>query len=355
MMAIAGTKTDPVAQTWAINDEPVRIREWGTDRMHPLPSEGEAIVGTGTGCDIRLVDPTDRMSRRHAVIAREQSGLFIRDMGSKNGVRIDGERREQSEVAPGAELGLGGLVLIVESTRSIALRSFLARVIGWSAERAQDVDRALRAVRMAATGRASLVLCGGLDSLSIAHSIHRLALGNDRPFVTCDPRRRTSDESARTFQNFTSALDAVEHARGGSVCAWSVRLPHDFDEAQAASWSADTRAQLVICTGRPTKRSRLLGTPIAIPSLVSRRDEIEHVIREYAQDAVAELNVASEANRTADRAWVREHAASSLREIETVTLRLAALRGTDNLNQAAAKLDLAHVSLRRWVERWGLL
>lgn len=65
------------------------------------------------------------------------------------------------------------------------------------------------------------------------------------------------------------------------------------------------------------------------------------MIHEYAQDAVAELGVSSDAIKLADRAWIREHAASSLSEIETTTLRIAALRGTFNLNKAAARLGMA--------------
>jgi hypothetical protein len=53
----------------------------------------------------------------------------------------------------------------------------------------------------------------------------------------------------------------------------------------------------------------------------------------------------------ADHRWVRQHAASSLAEIEKVTLRIVALRASCNLSQAAGRLEMAPVSLTRWIDR----
>jgi pSer/pThr/pTyr-binding forkhead associated (FHA) protein len=47
------------------------------------------LIGRGETCD--LVLPTDDVSREHAVIVRRWSGVQIRDLGSKNGVRVAGQ------------------------------------------------------------------------------------------------------------------------------------------------------------------------------------------------------------------------------------------------------------------------
>jgi hypothetical protein len=67
------------------------------------------------------------------------------------------------------------------------LRSFCARIFGWANDPA--VDHALRSIGLAADHRAALVLLGETDLVPIAYALHRRALGAERPFVMCDPRR----------------------------------------------------------------------------------------------------------------------------------------------------------------------
>jgi hypothetical protein len=53
--------------------------------------------------------------------------------------------------------------------------------------------------------------------------------------------------------------------------------------------------------------------------------------------------------RLHDRADVQDAVTSSLAEIEKATLRIAALRCSSNLSQAAARLGMVPVSVSRWV------
>jgi hypothetical protein len=55
------------------------------------------------------------------------------------------------------------------------LRPFLARLLGWSDERA--VELALRSLTLSLEYRATLVLCGSGDLVPIAWALHRRALG----------------------------------------------------------------------------------------------------------------------------------------------------------------------------------
>ena len=85
------------------------------------------------------------------------------------------------------------MTLLAESGRSIASRSFLARTLGWTDDRLEAVDFALRAIRAAATKRTPLVLCGESDLAPTAFAIHRITHGSARPFVFCrssTPRNR---------------------------------------------------------------------------------------------------------------------------------------------------------------------
>lgn len=352
-MSEISTTNDPTGEGWSIDDTVVRLREWGGDRVHMLPAAGEGLIGTTEGCQIRLEDRTARVSRKHARIWRGHEGWMIEDAGSKNGIRIDGVRVGcgASSIDPGVEIGIGGLTLLAESPRLIALRGFLARVLGWTRDRTVVVDHALRSIRLAAAQRVGLVLSGDAELVAIARSIHRCALGPDRPFVACDPRRRTSKESVRAVANHEQGMRALEAARGGSLCVWGSRLPRDFSQVLRELRDPDARVLLVYCSNKRESSDGLLSTPIDILPLARRAAEVPRIIDEYARDAIAELGATRAAFTKQDRAWVMAHAATSLGEIEKATLRLTAIRMCGSIGRAAARLGMAHVSLARWIGR----
>jgi len=349
-MTIA-TKTDLGADAWAIDDDVVRLREWGTEYVHALPLEPNATltIGSSEACSLQLSDPTGCLSRQHAQLVREATRWIALDLDSKNGMRLDGVRRPKVLLEPGSELGVGGITLIAESARLIALRGFLARILGWSSDRAETVDLAVRSVRLATTRRAALALCGDGDLVPIARGLHRYSLGDDRPFVLCDPRRRTTEHSA-PLENYTVGMDAFRAAIGGSMCMWVKRLPRDFADVTTALRDPGTRVQLIVCGVRPPDSKELVSAPIEVPPLSSRPDEIERVIDEYAGDAVTALH-ASASLTPVDRDWVRLHSATSLPEIEKGTLRIIALREAGNIARAAAMIGMAHASLGEWIGR----
>jgi hypothetical protein len=74
-----------------------------------LPSrEGERrIIGRAPTCDCLVTD--DCVSRVHAELRREPDGWLLRDLGSRNGTRVNGIRViEPVEVRPGDRVNLGG-------------------------------------------------------------------------------------------------------------------------------------------------------------------------------------------------------------------------------------------------------
>lgn len=349
----AFTRTDRSASEWAIDDDVVRLREWGTDRMHGLPLAPiqECTVGAIDTCGIRLDDPSHMVSRLHARLVRERGKWLLVDLDSKNGLRVDGARRSQIALAPGLEIGIGGMTLIAESPLSIELRCFFARLLGWRSDRTELVDYALRSVRMAATRRVALVLCGDGDLVPTALSIHRRARGADRPFIVCDPRRERSKATVRCAESYTTGMEAVVAAAGGSVCMRARRLPRDYEDVVEALRAPQLNVQLIVCGGTEDTYAKHNVTPITIPPLSNRAGEVDRIIQEYAEDAMADLSVPGAAFPFADQAWVREHACTSLPEIEKATLRLVALRASRSLSNAAQRLGMAPVSLSRWIGR----
>jgi pSer/pThr/pTyr-binding forkhead associated (FHA) protein len=351
-LGTAPTRTDAGAAEWRIDDDLVRLREWGTLRTYPLPPQGAAwTLGAAAACALSWRDPDLRVSREHALLFRDRDRWTIRDLDSKNGTRLDGARRSAFSLSPGVEIGLGRVTLIAESQRSIALRDFLARLLGWSEDRLAPTDRALRAVRAAATRRAPLLLCGDGDLVPVAQSLHRETLGGERAFVVCDPRRRTTAATVRSAMSYQDGHRALDAAAGGTVCMHARRLPHDFPSVWAALRDPNARVQLVVCANEPADGRALLADPIVIPPLGRRRGELERIVDEYARDALAWASAPSASFTTADREWVIAHSGWSLPEIEKGTRRLVALRLAGSIAGAAAWLGMSHVSLSQWIGR----
>jgi hypothetical protein len=230
------------------------------------------------------------------------------------------------------------------------LRAFLARVLGWSDERA--VELAIRSLALVLGHRATLVLCGKGDMVPIAQALHRRTLGPEKPFIICDPRRLTSTATVRSAASRTSGVAAFEAATGGTLCLRTRRLPDDFSALVARLRGADD-VLCVLCTGQlaDPHPPLILPAPLVVPLLAGREAELDRIIAEYADDAIAELAAPAASFTADDHVWIRNHAAGSLAEIEAATLRLVALSTSRNLSHAAERLGMAPVSLSRWLGR----
>jgi hypothetical protein len=320
---------------WAIDDPVVRLRRWGTAEVFELPAEAhEWVIGAADDCGLRLHDPTGCISRHHACLTREETAWTLRDLDSTNGVRQDGERRLAFQLAPGVEIEIGSITLLAESTRLVELHRYLQRIIGWRSERAAEVDRALRAVREAATRRAALVLCGDGDLVPIAHRLHGLAVGQDRPFVVGD---------------------SLPSAASGTLCVSIEALPPGFAAVCAALQAPEATARFVICAptrADATDAMTFVGRSalIELPSIASRADEAEQLIVAYADDAVAMLGAPSRGFREYELHWLRQVPIASLSELEETCRRVVALR-TWGVTAGAERLGITHAALSRWARR----
>jgi len=75
-----------------------------------LPS-GRFLIGRAESCQLPLDDPL--VSRHHAAIDVTAGGATLRDLESRNGVRLNGIRISAPErLSPGDKIGIGGVDLI---------------------------------------------------------------------------------------------------------------------------------------------------------------------------------------------------------------------------------------------------
>lgn len=69
-----------------------------------------ATIGRLPECDVTLDDPS--VSRRHARIQRKGNGWAVEDLGSTNGLKVNGTKVGQSDLADGDRLALGSVQLL---------------------------------------------------------------------------------------------------------------------------------------------------------------------------------------------------------------------------------------------------
>jgi len=341
------TSTDRIGPNgWGVQDEISHFREWGTGFVHPLPPKGDtALLGGAADCWLRLWDPSGGISRHHAELTYCDDGWTVTDL-SKNGVFLDGVRLPSFSLTPGAEIQIGPITLIAESPRLVALRELLERLIGWADERREIVDQALCSVRIAATRREPLLLCGASNLVPIARQLHHHALG-DRPFIVCKPGTP-----------YASGMDALDAAAGGTLCVSRRYQPDDLDAVVSALRTASGRALLMVCAhARPrggdiASQIVTVVRAIVLPPLAHRARELPRLIEAYAADAIAAFGGWISPT---DRQWVAENAASSLHEIATATRRIVALHACGEAVTPAAKLlGMSHGALSTWFARRSL-
>lgn len=95
-------------------------------RLVPLLSGGVAptiplarpvvLIGRHPDCDVRIDLP--QVSRRHCCLALANDRLFIRDLGSRHGVRVNGRVVAEERLQPGDEVAIGHLIYRLEEADS---------------------------------------------------------------------------------------------------------------------------------------------------------------------------------------------------------------------------------------------
>jgi pSer/pThr/pTyr-binding forkhead associated (FHA) protein len=336
---------------WSIYDDLIHLRRWASNVIYTMPPCGqESVIGSANGCWLQLQDGARRVSRQHASLSycSDRRRWVLCDLKAKNGMFVDGARRMSCALEPGMEIGVGRITLVAESALLCVLRELLARILGWGM--LEDVDLALRAVRRAAMRRSSLLLCGEGNLISTAMLLHNHTLGPQKPFIVCDPRRKSRAVNAgQAPVNYTDGMTALEAARGGTLCVWRERPPRDFLRIETAIKDPQApRVQLIVCT-HLLPREPGFDHKIVIPRPTQRAHEIDRIIDAYAMDAVVNLNGFLPAD---DREWVRKNASQTLDEIETSTRRLVAIRGANNsVSRAAIRLRMSHGALSTWFAR----
>jgi predicted component of type VI protein secretion system len=71
------------------------------------------LIGRHVECDVRINSP--KVSRRHCCLAMAYDRVLIRDLGSRNGVRVNGRSVDESRLYDGDELAIGPILFRLEA------------------------------------------------------------------------------------------------------------------------------------------------------------------------------------------------------------------------------------------------
>lgn len=175
------------------------------------------IAGSSEEADLQLRDPS--VSPRHLSLSPTPRGVLIEDLGSENGVFIDGVRIYKAEISSGARLGLGESELsVVFPTRG------RASIVAASAAMREIVSQANRFASLPF----SVLIHGetGTGKEGIAELLHQAGSRSRGPFVAVNaggfvPELVESQLFGHERGAFTGAVSAhrgaFERADGGTL------------------------------------------------------------------------------------------------------------------------------------------
>lgn len=113
--AVAAVDTDDPANTQMILAARLVLEVNGM--RHPLQPPGFTI-GRGSDADLRVNDPG--ISRRHAEIQVHAGGrIRIVDLGSTNGIMVNGNRVREADIGDGSRIEIGSTRMLVHAPQDV--------------------------------------------------------------------------------------------------------------------------------------------------------------------------------------------------------------------------------------------
>jgi transcriptional regulator with AAA-type ATPase domain len=291
------------------------------ERFHPLGPG--STIGRGDDCALRLDDLG--ISRRQARIEREGAVWMLRDLGSKNGSFVNGQRRELAPLSAHDTVRLGdwvGVVCRLPPEAVVSRRYFGELVPGLTFGMATLAS--LAGLPMLAASDVPIVVCGetGTGKEVLARAIHDLSgRRGDLVAIDCSAIPEGLAE-AELFGHrkgaFTGAVESMEGrivaARGGTLFLDEIAdlplpiqakllrvledravtplgssrpVPVDFRVVAASQ----LRLEALVRAGRfrADLHARLSGAELALPPMRERREEVVRLLRSVLRQALGQL------------------------------------------------------------------
>jgi DNA-binding NtrC family response regulator len=289
-------------------------------------STDRCSMGSHPSNDLVLPDPT--VSRFHCEIWLDEEGAHVRDLGSRNGTRVDGVRAQEAWLRNGSQLRVGrtGVSFSIGESRN-ELPVSRAHSFGTMVGRSVAIRAVFAQLERAARHDVTVLLGGetGTGKEEAAISIHESSPRAEEPFVVVDcgaipPALAESQLFGHEPGSFTGAtrrrIGAFEQADGGTIFLDEVgELPLDMqpkllrvleqrvvrrvggtrdlpvDVRVVAATNRDLRSEVSAGQFREDLYYRLAVIRVVLPPLRSRPEDIpvlvERILGELSLDAEA--------------------------------------------------------------------
>ncbi len=220
---------DPQSQPQGGDGLVARVRVVvGRDLGLECPLERPSLlVGRSPDCDLVLTD--DTITWRHLSLERTPEGVRVRDLGSRNGTFLDGQRIESAVGRAGSRVRAGRTTLELQSSGPpVAPGETLAWGLAEMAGRSSTMQKVYSRIKEAAISRLPVLLLGqtGTGKELAARAIHAVGPRASRPFVPVNcaamPREMIEDtlfgHAEGSFTGATgSRRGAFEATDGGTI------------------------------------------------------------------------------------------------------------------------------------------
>ncbi len=283
---------------------------------HGATIERLTLVGSATSADLVVSHPT--VSRLHAELEPRADGLWIRDLGSRNGTYIHGVRVTNARIPDGAKVQIGAAALTynpaaTETRVDLWPEGRFGPLVGSSV-----IMRELFATlaRIASSDSTALIFGEtGTGKELVAQAIHDASARAQGPFVVVDcaalPEQLLQSElfgySKGAFTGATTSREgAIESASGGTVFLDEIgELPlrmqpallrvlesrtvrrlgesthRRIDVRFVSATHRDLRSMVAAGAFREDLYFRLAVLPVTVPPLRQRMDDVALLIEHF--------------------------------------------------------------------------
>jgi len=248
-------------------------------RVIDLADGAEVTFGRSRACTVSI--DHEKVSRTHARVWRAGNELWVQDLGSRNGTRVDGTLIEAAtRVGAGDEIVVGPVVAVVGVSSGLRGSAAIAEAAEFEERLAAEVDRSQRFRRALAV--VMLRLAGADDAIDaaverIARAVRAMDLvadygGDELAIILPEADGGAAADTAR-------ALAAAARAVGVAVHAGAAAYPIDGDDADG----------LVAAARSALRRARVTGADVAATPEAAPPDPGVPIILEPAMRRLYEL------------------------------------------------------------------
>jgi transcriptional regulator with PAS, ATPase and Fis domain len=329
---------------------------------HVVPlGDDKMVIGSAEQVDIRVTERT--VSRLHAELTLEPSGLWVRDLGSKNGTFLDGILVRHARLPRKCKLRLGSCELTLsEGDAAEPSPLWQGDSFGPLVGRSAPMRRLFATLSRVAQTESSVLIHGatGTGKELVASALHNASHRAGEPFVVVDcaaiPENLLESQLfGHTKGSFTGAAGArigdIEAADGGTVfldeigelpLAMQPKLLRVLESRTVrpvgATEARKVDVRFVSATHRDLRRMvnagafredlyfRISVVPVTIPSLKDRIEDLPLLIERFLPPGAPKVIGAELLAELSTRPWL-----GNVRELRNFVERALSLGAQEAL------------------------